>query len=153
MMCPGSIPGAALGPVSFPPCWPGRFFRTKAKPRRQPGLLRLESQMTIVEPRARISDPETSHEAAANAGRDAERVKAAVRWLLNTAGRDGLTDEELNNAYKVVRASHQWPVVDIDTPRRRRSELLGEVVKAGRRKNSKGSNVTVWALAKFGGMA
>lgn len=109
--------------------------------------------MTIVEPRARISDPETSHEAAANAGRDAERVKAAVRWLLNTAGRDGLTDEELNDAYKIARASHQWPVVDIDTPRRRRSELRGEVVKAGRRKNSKGSNVTVWALAKFGGMA
>lgn len=31
MMCPGSIPGAALGPVSFPPLLAGPFLSHKGE--------------------------------------------------------------------------------------------------------------------------
>lgn len=103
-------------------------------------------------PRVRATDPLASHEAADASQADANEVRDAVRHLLWEAGWRGLTDDELNEAYARERGTWGWPAVDYETPRRRRSDLKGDVVAAiHRRPNSKGRPVTVWVLSQYVG--
>ena len=103
-------------------------------------------------PRARQSDPLPSHEAADRTATTKTAVTEAVRSLLWDAGYSGLTDDELNAKYAEQRAFWGWPVVDVETPRRRRSDLTVEgVVSASgvRRPNRHGKQVTVWVLTQY----
>lgn len=94
------------------------------------------------EPRARSSDPETSHAAAraVRAGTWRARVLESFR-AARSAGHDGLTDRELELL---------WPEARPQTVRTRRSELAAEgyVVDSGRtRRTDAGLEAIVWVLA------
>ena len=92
---------------------------------------------------ARLSDPSTSHEAAAKATKMLSAKQALVEKELVRAGANGLTDHEL------IKLFRQWPE---STSRKRRCELvaLGKVVANGeKRMLPTGSNAKVWMHASF----
>ena len=96
------------------------------------------------EPRARMSDPSTSH-AAADSNENRRLVEDSVFGLLLE---HPMSDEELETTY-FLRA--EMPVAHIDSPRKRRSDLArkGLVIATKLAATSAtGRKVTVWAVAK-----
>ncbi|UGS26367.1 hypothetical protein K8F61_17330 [Microbacterium resistens] len=96
---------------------------------------------------ARSTDPATSH--AAIPGRERrEEQKRAILWLLTNLG--PMTDHELQFHYKRLRSQHNWPATQLDSVRKRRSDLKteGRVVSTGRVSGFAGGPAsTVWAAA------
>ena len=96
-------------------------------------------------PRARRSDPLTSHMAADSNGNRAQ-VAAAVLALFSNKS-FGLTDEEMTRLY--FHASHA-PATHTDSPRKRRSELAGRglLIDLGiKRPTVSGRKSVAWVLA------
>jgi hypothetical protein len=98
--------------------------------------------------RARKSDPDTSHEAAASIGDLRERQKVVLAifdWP--GVGFMGTTDEELGDAYQRLALAGQVPYQSPSGLRTRRSELveLGLVENSGdKRKTRSGRRAIVW---------
>lgn len=74
---------------------------------------------------ARRSDPETSHDAGMRAARTAPLVEERVYSILLDYP-DGLTDDELTDAYELSASLSGWEPVKPDTPRKRRSDLTND---------------------------
>lgn len=99
---------------------------------------------------ARTTDPGTSH-AAVPARQKREEQKNAILWLLENVG--PMTDHELQFQYKRLRAEHNWPATQLDSVRKRRSELKNErrVVATDRVSGIGGGPASVvWASAWSG---
>lgn len=106
-------------------------------------------------PRARRSDPDTSHEAAEES--DLAGSQLVVEALLNYAGPNGLTDEELFEGSRapwvVELVGHRYSGSRLRTAR---SELVaaGVVDDAGvLRVTEFGRASKVWKLSSFGRLA
>lgn len=97
-------------------------------------------------PRARNSDPETSHEAAKSV-RNVGPIHEAILYVLRI--HPELTDEQLVGWYKADLAAGWLPKASDSSIRSRRKELavLGRVVEVGLRRLSSGRNGRVWKLA------
>lgn len=94
-----------------------------------------------------LHDPETSATAAASVNRDeASVVQQAILELLAEKPR---ADFELIPAYAAIRESRGWPIVQLHSIARRRSELYtqGKVrATPERRQTEYGRPATVWAV-------
>jgi len=99
-------------------------------------------------PRARWSDPEESHEAAASVTNVTEKQQAVLDCLTGLH----LTDHALGERYESLRAERGWPEQSESGLRTRRSELVdrGLVEKTGRGKLPSGRNAAIWAVARRG---
>lgn len=102
-------------------------------------------------PRARLTDPNTSHLAAEAA--DLEGSQAVVHAVLEYAGPDGLTDEEISEGARQERfvaiVGRRYSDSRLRTAR---AELVerGVVVDAGHvRHTAFGYEARVWMLAHF----
>lgn len=102
-------------------------------------------------PRARLTDPDTSHLAAEAA--DLEGSQAVVHAVLEYAGPDGLTDEEIaegaRQAQFLAVAGRRYSDSRLRTAR---AELVerGVVVDAGHvRPTAFGHEARVWMLERF----
>lgn len=103
-------------------------------------------------PRARKTDPATSHRAAKRAGEKLTWAQQSVLECFQQYGKNGLTDPELIVAYGKgsMSAGNNWPMQTGSGVRTRRHELammkdskieaIGEV--------GKGRQFTVWALKR-----
>lgn len=100
-------------------------------------------------PRARRSDPITSHIAADRTAADMSEMKQRILSLFYRLG--PMTDSELNAAYIDQAQVHGWKTVRPDTPRKRRSDLArdGWLQATGEtRVNAFGSPEQVWEVAR-----
>jgi hypothetical protein len=98
----------------------------------------MSDQLALfAEPRARASDPDTSREAAEAVSHSAARQECRIMERFAMFG--PMTDEEL------VMRSPQWRE---DTLKSARSRLKnrGLLIADGKRKNSRGKNMTIWRL-------
>lgn len=104
-------------------------------------------------PVARSTDPETSHEAAASAEPSAASIRARVLDVLTDAAADGLTDEEIGEAF----ANLGWPGTPsgIRTRRKELTRTTGRGLSAEppavedsgeRRKTKAGRSTIVWRV-------
>lgn len=93
--------------------------------------------------RARRSDPQESHEAAASVTNLTEKQEAVLACL-RVGGR--MTDHDLRTLYERLMESEGWPQQSESGLRTRRSELVarGRVGKAGRGKLPTGRNASLW---------
>lgn len=101
------------------------------------------------EPRARRSDPVTSHAAADKSAHGLSEMKVNILNIFERFG--ALTDSELNDIYQRQSLMFGWKKVRPDTPRKRRSDLssAGFLVDTGEtRVNQFGSAEVVWGLKK-----
>lgn len=101
----------------------------------------------LTEPRARRTDPTTSH-AAAKSVRNQTETHDRVLELLETFG--DATDEDLFTYWRQMRDLHDWPAISPSGLRSRRSELveLGLVVDTGRRgTTASGRACIIWDIA------
>lgn len=87
--------------------------------------------MTGHQVRARTTDPDTSHAAAADAGARASTIRSRVLALLTTApeARDGITHDHLITLYRSYAMRLGWPLASDSGIRTRCNELWkdGEV--------------------------
>lgn len=79
-------------------------------------------------PRARLTDPLSSHVAADRSSRSRRPVADAVLWLIDQYG--PMNGAALCDRYMSMRRVQQWPVVAYESPRKRAGELVesGELV-------------------------
>ena len=99
-------------------------------------------------PRARFTDPLTSHHAADQSSKFLSVMKQRILHLFEVKG--PMTDSELRDSYMVAAAMSGWELTRPDTPRKRRSDLSndGYLVATGEtRENKFGSLEQVWGLA------
>jgi len=75
-------------------------------------------------PRARLTDPISSHVAADESGKTRQAVADAVVHMLLQRG--PLTGRELNEGYTIAHLIYGWPTVAFDSPRKRAGELARE---------------------------
>lgn len=73
-------------------------------------------------PRARKSDPITSHIAADVSSRHIHETKRRVLQIIDTHG--ALVGSEVNDLYAITSARLNWRRIGFDTPRKRAHELL-----------------------------
>lgn len=73
-------------------------------------------------PRARRTDPTSSHVAADKSGSNLRAVADAVLWLIDHYG--PMNGVDLNDRYMSMRRTLQWPVVAYESPRKRAGELV-----------------------------
>ena len=91
---------------------------------------------------ARLTDPETSHEAAASV-KDVPKVAETILYCLQSP----MTDVELVNAYNAIYANGDTVQASESGIRTKRNELWkqGKVVDTGHRKKTpSGRNAIVW---------
>lgn len=99
-------------------------------------------------PRARFTDPLTSHHAADQSSKFLSVMKQRILHLFEVNG--PMTDSELGEAYIRAAGVNGWELTRPDTPRKRRSDLStdGYIVATGdTRENKFGSLEQVWGLA------
>jgi len=108
--------------------------------------------MNIRLPKARNTDPETSHEAAASISEDKLRASQLAVLQLFKNDRSGFTDYELVRIY--FDTARQWPSSfphqSESGIRTRRKELvdMGKIVDSGERaKLPSGRKAVIWTLA------
>lgn len=100
-------------------------------------------------PMARISDPETSHEAAASVKKITETQKWIMYIFLKREA--PITDEMLVAAYRGMMVASGAPYASESGIRSRRAELvrLGHLKDSGlRMKLVSGRNAIMWAVAR-----
>lgn len=99
-------------------------------------------------PRARLTDPRESHEAAASVTGLTEKQNAVLDCL--TGHR--LTDHDLASRYESLRVDRGWPQQSESGLRTRRSELVarGLIEKAGTGRLPSGRNAAVWITVRGG---
>lgn len=96
-------------------------------------------------PRARTTDPDTSHEAAASVT-NLTGTQRAISWLFDKFGE--LTDEQLQAHYRRLIYQGDAPAASESGIRSRRAELVarGVITDTGKRsKMLSGRNAIVWA--------
>lgn len=100
-------------------------------------------------PRARVTDPDTSHVAADGVQDRLSRLQSIVLSIVRFHG--AMTDTELDDFYAASAADFpEWPAVRFDSPRKRRSDLtaMGLIRDSGeKRTNRFGSAEVVWVVA------
>lgn len=99
-------------------------------------------------PRVRLLDPVTSHEAADASQAGLSKLQAIVLAIF--AERGQLTDSELDDYYFNVAHDRDYPMVRLETPRRRRSDLTKKALiksTGETRKNPFNRSEIVWSLA------
>ena len=108
-------------------------------------------------PRARGTDPQTSHKAAKRAGEHltwSQRAVIECLQKLAEVGRVAVTDPELIESYRrgVHHAENNWPFQSESGLRTRRHELTemspAKVVKVGEQEREKGKPFTLWSLTE-----
>jgi hypothetical protein len=113
-----------------------------------PTLFDEDLQPTYM-PMARVSDPKTSHEAAASV----RAVTATHDRIIEVLERYGpASDEDINAYYFNLAELFEWPPVSPSGLRSRRAELvkLGKVVDTGERtKTASGRSTILWELASL----
>jgi hypothetical protein len=116
-------------------------------PGARPGHLDVEPNESWGKARARSSDPETSHAAAASV-RDLTAKQQAVLDCLSCAAAP-VTDQELALLYEALRHDEQWPEQSPSGLRTRRAELVdrGVVASVGRKRLDTGRLGRTWAAA------
>lgn len=100
-------------------------------------------------PRARRTDPLTSHAAADKTAAELSEMKQRILGLFRELGR--MTDSELNRIYLANADIRGWKPVRPDTPRKRRSDLTRDgwlVATEETRVNEFGSAEQVWEVAR-----
>lgn len=98
-------------------------------------------------PRARRTDPITSHQAADGSAAGLSQMKQNILGLFREFG--AMTDSELNDRYQQVWEERGWKPARPDTPRKRRSDLVAEgylFATSETRVNGFGSAEQVWAV-------
>lgn len=103
----------------------------------------------IDEPRARSTDPDTSHLAADLSHAKLSELQAIVLGIFHDVPDFGLTDSELDRYYADNSSHRGWPSIRFETPRKRRSDLskLGKLEDSGiRRENPFGRLEVVWVV-------
>ena len=75
-------------------------------------------------PRARVTDPVTSHMAADRSAASKHAVREAVVTLVRQEGT--LTGSEINRLYNLRADRYGWPLVHFDSPRKRAGELAAD---------------------------
>ena len=97
-------------------------------------------------PKAKHTDPETSHQAARSVG-PWEAKQIAILTLFRNFGQDGFTNEKLVEAYRDLGMGLPWQ--SDSGIRSRKAELVkqGRIIDSGeRRKTIAGRNAIVWRL-------
>lgn len=97
---------------------------------------------------ARTTDRATSHDAVPPRAKREEQ-KRAILWILTAKG--PMTDHQLAHEYRKLRAQHNWPATQLDSVRKRRSELKneGRVYDTGVTAGwGTGPASTVWAVVE-----
>lgn len=103
----------------------------------------------IDDPRARTTDPDTSHLAADSTQANLSELQAIVLAILHDVPDFGLTDSELDRYYADNSGHRGWPSIRFETPRKRRSDLskMGKLEDSGiRRLNPFGRLEVVWVV-------
>jgi hypothetical protein len=96
-------------------------------------------------PKARKTDPNTSHEAASKVS-NVEQVRSAI-YVILSANPNGLTDGQIERIYEKARPELRWPFASSSGLRTRRSELveMGQVEHSGEYKlTESGRRTIVW---------
>jgi hypothetical protein len=113
--------------------------------------------MTAHEVRARNTDPDTSHAAAADAGSRASTVRARVLAVLTAApeARDGVTHDHLITLYRSYASRLGWPPASDSGIRTRCNELWkdGDVerLEETRGKSRFRRDAVLWRATSLGG--
>lgn len=97
---------------------------------------------------ARITDKATSHDAVPSPTKRHEQKNAIVALLVELGP---MTDHQLAHEYARLRSQRNWPATQLDSVRKRRSELKneGRVYDTGRTSGwGTGPASTVWAAAE-----
>lgn len=97
-------------------------------------------------PKARITDPQTSHDAAESV----TNLTQTKRLILQVLETGAMSDEQLVNAFDTGTRVFGYPRVSESGLRSRRAELVrdGLVVDSGTRvKMASGRNAIVWSVA------
>lgn len=100
-------------------------------------------------PKARHSDPQTSHEAASKVS-NVEQVRIAIYNILD-ANPEGLTDSQIQRIYDKARPKLRWPLASDSGLRSRRAELVeqGRVAHSGKYGvTESGRKTIVWKVSK-----
>ena len=100
-------------------------------------------------PRARRTDPLTSHSAADKSAAGLSEMKQRILGLFVELG--PMTDSELNRIYLTNADVRGWKPVRPDTPRKRRSDLTSDgwlIATDETRVNEFGSAEQVWEVAR-----
>lgn len=98
-------------------------------------------------PHARLTDPETSHQAAGSL--TAERLNETQRNILELLGKKPMADDEIGFRYYAIASGGRWNHTSPSGLRSRRAELveLGLVVRHSIDTSKFGRKQIVWALA------
>lgn len=100
-------------------------------------------------PKARNTDPSTSHDAAKSLS-NVELLRIAIYNILE-ANPQGLTDGQIQTIYDKARAQYRWPIASDSGMRSRRSELVeqGRVIHSGRYGTTEsGRKTIIWEVSK-----
>lgn len=100
-------------------------------------------------PKARHSDPQTSHEAASKVS-NVEQVRTAI-YVILSANPEGLTDSQIQRLYDKARPELRWPIASDSGLRSRRSELVeeGRVAHSGKYGvTESGRKTIIWKVSK-----
>lgn len=103
-------------------------------------------------PRARTTDPSTSH-AAAFSVRNVNTTHQAILELFKAAGKKGLADMEMVAMYETYRLAKGWPLVSESGLRSRRNELVkvGCIEDTGRKTRLATKRMgKIWAITEEG---
>lgn len=103
-------------------------------------------------PRARNTDPDTSH-AAAFSVRNVGATHQAILELFKAAGQKGLADMEMIAMYDTYRLAKGWPLVSESGLRSRRNELvkIGCIEDTGRKTRLATKRMgKIWAITEEG---
>jgi hypothetical protein len=105
----------------------------------------------IDSPRARRSDPTTSQHAA---DATSHGIKATKRRVLELVLQETeITGSELNDLYELRCARNGWPILHVDTPRKRAGELVVDgLLEVVREEQSNGNHLpeSVYGLTVAG---
>jgi hypothetical protein len=123
--------------------------RGQAAQREVNRIIQRSDQVARTRPRARGTDPQTSHEAAKDARKELTRKQQAVLECLSMAPQP-ITDPEIGHRYNLHREKKNWPKQSDSGLRTRRHELSEtkppKVVADGKVKMGT-RNFTLWRLA------
>jgi hypothetical protein len=123
-------------------------------------ILQKSDQVARTRPRARGTDPQTSHKAAKRAREGLTQKQQAVldlfeyMELLNRGTHQTkvrMTDPQMIAKYNSFREQRGWPAQSDSGLRTRRHELTemkpAKIVKVGEQERTKGKSFTLWGLA------
>lgn len=139
-------PEGSQGPLTVSCYCPGKPHTGECRLLRYADRKRAKIAQDVQTPRARNSDPETSHAAALSVRNLVERHYAVLEAFRSWGP---MTDEDLVARYHGVPTALRSTDSSIRT-RRKELAVMGRLVEVGLRKLQSGRNGRIWALAKEG---